>query len=136
MRSTSSSRTHVAQVGDARDVDERGRADEPEVHHRHEALAAGQDLGVLAQLGQALERLLGAVDAVVVEGRGLHGCSPGCSRPARRQQRRPRGRADRRLAGDRRGEDGRLVAGDDLHAERQAGAVEPPKTLTAASPAR
>src|SRR4051794_2421602 len=63
---------HVAQVGDAGDVDERGRADEAEVHHRHEALTAGEDLGVLAELGQALERVLDALHPVVLERGGLH----------------------------------------------------------------
>jgi hypothetical protein len=52
IRSVSPSRAHVVEVGDARDVDERRRPREAEVHHRHEALAAGEHLGVLAQLAR------------------------------------------------------------------------------------
>ena len=57
-RSASPSRATYMRSGDARDVDERGRADDAEVHHRHEALTAGQHLGLVAELGQALERVL------------------------------------------------------------------------------
>ena len=66
----------VAQLGDAGDVDERRRPDEPEVHHRHEALAAGEQLGVLAQLAEPLERVLDGVDAVVLEAGRLHRGAP------------------------------------------------------------
>ena len=85
---------------DARDVDERRRPREAEVHHRHEALAAGEHLGVLAQLAEPLERVLERVDAVVVEVRGLH-----CERPIRKPAPKPTAppaSAQRTAAGDAR----------------------------------
>ena len=44
---------HVGELGDAIDVDERGRPREPEVQHRHQALATSQHLGVAAVAGES-----------------------------------------------------------------------------------
>ena len=35
-----------------------GRMHQPEVHHRHQALPAGNELGILSQLGCELQRLV------------------------------------------------------------------------------
>ena len=54
-----------------REVDERRRPGEPEVEHRHEALAAGERLRVLVR-GEQRERLVERRRPVVRERRGLH----------------------------------------------------------------
>ncbi len=59
--------------GDAVDVDEHGRADEPHVQQRHEALPAGEHLRLVAVLGQQRDRLLDGLGTLVAERRGLHG---------------------------------------------------------------
>ena len=58
--------------GDAADVDEVRGTREPVGQHRQQALAAREQLGVLAALGEQLERLLRAVRAGVRERRRLH----------------------------------------------------------------
>ena len=53
-------------------IDERRRPREPEVQHRDEALAAGQDLGLVAMFGKKSECLAEFVRVVVLERRRLH----------------------------------------------------------------
>ena len=48
----------VGQLRDAGDVDEDGRGGEPQLHHRQQRMAAGDELGVVAVLGQRRERRL------------------------------------------------------------------------------
>jgi hypothetical protein len=54
------------------DVHQRRRPGEAEVHHRDEALATRQDLGVLAEPVQRAHRLLDGAGLHVLEGSGLH----------------------------------------------------------------
>jgi hypothetical protein len=67
------------QPGHAVDVDQRGRLGQAEVHGRHQALAAGQDLALVAVLGQEVERLGQAARTVVRERDGFHGRAPLCA---------------------------------------------------------
>ena len=55
-------------------VDEQLGTDQPEVQHRHQALAAGQDLRLVPAVGQQPDRLVVTVGGDVVEGRGNHPC--------------------------------------------------------------
>ncbi len=66
-------------VGDGRlplvghvDVDEQLRMGEPEVEHRHQALAAGQDLRLVTAVGQQAHGLVVAASSYVLEDRGNH----------------------------------------------------------------
>jgi hypothetical protein len=54
------------------EVDERRRRREPHVQQRDEALAAGEDLAVVTELGERLEGFLDAPGGVVGEGGRLH----------------------------------------------------------------
>ena len=74
-------------------VDQHGWTRQPEVEERHEALPAGEQLGLVAVLGERVENALLGVRAQVTERRGLH--APPGSRPAARGGAR-RGRALRR----------------------------------------
>src|SRR6266511_3806873 len=65
----------LADVGEARDrvqVDERRGPGEAEVHERHEALAAGQELGAAAVAREERDRLLDGLGSVIVEPRRFH----------------------------------------------------------------
>ena len=53
------------------DVDDECRAGDPEVQHRHEALAAREDGRLVAALGQQRERLLQRRRRLILERRGL-----------------------------------------------------------------
>ena len=61
------------ELGHAVDVDEHGWLSEPQGHERNEALAAGEDLGVIACLGEGIERFLERGRGEVVERRWLQG---------------------------------------------------------------
>ena len=61
------------QTGNAVQVDDGRGTRQPQVHERHEALAAGQDLPVLAVLVEHAERLVEGLRTVVGKGRGFHG---------------------------------------------------------------
>src|SRR4029453_10220996 len=63
---------HVGERRDAVHVDERGRAREPEIQHRHQALTAGEYLGVAAVSHKQLDGLVDTAGRVVVEARRLH----------------------------------------------------------------
>jgi hypothetical protein len=54
------------------DVDEMFWPGEPQVHHRHEALAPGKRAAVFAELGKQVEGVLYAFSPVVLEGEGSH----------------------------------------------------------------
>ena len=55
------------------DVDQRLRAPEPHVHHRYQALTAGQDAGAAVVVLQAAHRFRDVARAVIGEVRALHG---------------------------------------------------------------
>ena len=63
---------HVVQLGDPGDVDEHRRDRQPQLHDRQQRVPAGQDLGVLAVLGQGGDRLVDGRHAHVVELRRDH----------------------------------------------------------------
>ena len=62
----------VVETGDAVDVDEHLGEREPELHHRDEALPAGEHLRFVAELGEQRNSLVRAAGSVVLEGRRLH----------------------------------------------------------------
>ena len=66
---------HAVESGHAIDVDEHGRPGQPEVQHRGQALAAGQDLRLVAVATQVVERLVDRARIDVVERRRLHAVS-------------------------------------------------------------
>ncbi len=66
----------VGQVTDPGDVDEDGRRRQPELHERDQRVATGQQLGVLAVLGQQADGLLGRPCSDVVERRRDHRAPP------------------------------------------------------------
>ena len=67
------------------DVDEHGRLREPDLHHRQQRVAARQQLGVLAVLGQQRDRVRGGVGDLVVERRGDHAVTSAAGRRRRRR---------------------------------------------------
>src|SRR5262249_47023518 len=58
-------------------VHERGRATQPEVQERHQALTARHQLGVAAVAGEEADGLVDRGRRVIVEPRGLHGAPAG-----------------------------------------------------------
>jgi hypothetical protein len=58
---------HLAQLGEPSDVEQAGRLCEPQVHHRHEALAAGEHLEVVIGGREDLQRLLEGLGPDVAE---------------------------------------------------------------------
>ena len=54
------------------DVDQERRLGQPEIHHRDEALPAGQDLGVAAVPGEQVQRGIQRGRSLIVERSGLH----------------------------------------------------------------
>ena len=65
-------RDDALELGKPVEIDEDARHREAQVHERYEALAAGQDLGLVAVLAQNLDRLVEAFGGEVLERRGLH----------------------------------------------------------------
>ena len=61
-----------AQLGEATNIDHEFGRDQPQVHRRHQALTARQDLGPVAVTGQQFQRVFDAGRAGVSESRGLH----------------------------------------------------------------
>ncbi len=62
----------VAQIVDAADIDQATRLREPEVHERHQALAAGQHFGFAIVAAQEIDGLLERVGTVIVKRRWFH----------------------------------------------------------------
>jgi hypothetical protein len=60
------------EFGYAVHVEKLHRTRQPEVHHRHEALAAGEDLALCAVLGKKGEQFVERARRVVLERGGLH----------------------------------------------------------------
>src|SRR5256885_5167315 len=60
------------QLGDAVEVEQPRRPREAKVHHRHQALAAGEDLALLAMLRKQCEQGIERLRGVVFEVGGLH----------------------------------------------------------------
>jgi hypothetical protein len=76
----------VTVVADALERIDLGQVDqqlgrcEPELHHRQQALPTSNDLGIIAALGEQLQRLIDAGGRLVVESRGDHACPPSVSK--------------------------------------------------------
>ena len=66
----------VGEVAQAADVDEHRRRREPQLHERQERVAAGEDLGFVAVLGEQRDRFVDGVGAGVVELGGDHAGAP------------------------------------------------------------
>ena len=64
--------TNVRQVGDAADVDEQRRRGQTQLHERQEAVATGQELGLIAGLGDQADGFLGGGSTLVIERCGNH----------------------------------------------------------------
>ena len=62
----------VRQVGESADVDEHARLGEAQLHHRQQAVPAGEELGLVAVLADEADGLLGRSGADVVECCGDH----------------------------------------------------------------
>ena len=65
------------EVADAAEVDEMGRRRQPQLHHRDEAVAAGERPGVLAEIGEQGDGFVDGFRAVVGECAWNHGFLPG-----------------------------------------------------------
>ncbi len=76
MRTASCVTSTSAEAGHPVDVHQVGRRGEAHVEDRDEALAAGEDLAVVAHLGEDGDGLIDAARGVVHEGRGLHRADP------------------------------------------------------------
>ena len=63
---------HVGEVGEPTDVDEHRRRRQPQLHQRQQRVAAGEELGVVAVLGEQRDRVVDGVGAGVVERGGDH----------------------------------------------------------------
>jgi hypothetical protein len=70
--------------GDAADVDQVVEHGQPQGQHGDQALAAGEDLGAVAELGEQLRGLGGRRGGVIGERRGLHVTR--ASQPSRRRR--------------------------------------------------
>jgi hypothetical protein len=57
----------VRQVAEAADVDEDGRLGQAQLHERQQAVAAGEELGLVPVLGDQRDRFVGRAGADVVE---------------------------------------------------------------------
>ena len=66
----------VAQVAEAADVDEHARLRQAQLHQRQQAVAAGDQLGLVAVLAEQADGLLGGAGPDVVEGGGDHAGAP------------------------------------------------------------
>ena len=62
----------VRQIAQAADVDQHRRCGQAQLHERQQRVAAGQQLGVVAVLGQEGDRVVGRVGPDVVEQGGDH----------------------------------------------------------------
>ena len=67
----------VRQIGESSDVDQHARLRESQLHHRQQAVAAGDELGLVAVLADEADRFLGGLGADVVERCGDHRVPPG-----------------------------------------------------------
>ena len=62
----------VVQVVYATEIDENRRGGEPELHYGEQAVAAGEELGLLAVLPEQLDSVVDGFGDLVVEGKGDH----------------------------------------------------------------
>lgn len=65
----------ILEVGGAGDVDQHLGAGQPQRHHRDQALAAGEDAGLLPVLGEEVDRVCRRLGEAVEEGGRLHGAA-------------------------------------------------------------
>src|SRR3990170_7244198 len=78
---------NIRELGNAIDIDDHLRPDQPKIHERHEALATGENLRVTSIPLEQLQGLGQVLRAVKFKRRGLHSELPlvyGRARPARR----------------------------------------------------
>jgi hypothetical protein len=66
----------VGEILEAADVDDDARRGQAVLHQRDERVATGEELGVVAVLGEKRERFLGRPGTLVVERRGDHWAPP------------------------------------------------------------
>ena len=64
------------QLVNAADVDQDSWRDEPQIHHRHQALAAGDNLGVLAMVNEHFDSFGKRAGTRVIHRRSLHASTP------------------------------------------------------------
>ena len=62
----------VGELGHVADVDEHGGSGQPQLHEREERVPAGEELGVVAVLGEQRDRLLHGIGTRVAELGGDH----------------------------------------------------------------
>ena len=72
MTRSSPSAADAGQLVQPADVDQQLGLGQPQLHHRQQRVAAGQQLGVVAVLGQQRQRVLGRLGGDVLERRGDH----------------------------------------------------------------
>ena len=76
---------HVGKPGNAPDVDDMGRLDQPQLHQRHQALSAGQELGTLPRALEEVDGLVHGFRNGVVEGGRVHGVGEFETRASRQE---------------------------------------------------
>ena len=72
------------EIGDVLKVDEMRDRSHPELHHRNEAVAAGDDARLVAQLSEERERGCDVCRPMVLEPSRYHGLPPWCARMSQR----------------------------------------------------
>ncbi len=70
------------EAGHSPEIDEQRRRRQPQLHQRDQRMATGQQLGVLATVGQRLDRLLHRGRGRVLERRGNHAAPPSAEEAA------------------------------------------------------
>jgi len=68
---------HALEVGQTGEVDEMRRRREAQLHHRDEAVAAGERPRVVAQIGEHGDCISDGFRTVISKGTGYHGILPG-----------------------------------------------------------
>ena len=127
----------TALVTDVAEVDQGGRPGQPQVHHRNQALPAGDDLGLLAPDAEQLDGLGPGVGALVLERRRLDG-SGGLTHRTPRSSRRSR-RTSSSVTGSRVDDlvgDHQLEAGCLLRPVRRSRRAARPGAASGATPPR
>ena len=72
---------HLIEAGNCADVDDDFRPGQAKVHHRNQALPAGQDLGFVSMGSQKIQDFGHIMGPLVPESCGLHSIEPSYDRP-------------------------------------------------------